>query len=70
MDGQTENLFASDGKMMEFELWERLQKLIIVLLESIKIIVLKSKRPDNENAWTNQDIMELFLNFLSRRNSE
>ncbi len=33
-DGQTKNLFSIDGEMMEYELWEGMQKLALDLVES------------------------------------
>ncbi len=65
MEGQTNNLFASDGEMMDFELWEEMQKLNIDLIESKYVMVPKSKRTQ-ANPWTQTDTMALFLN--SHRN--
>ncbi len=61
MEGQTETLFASDGEMMDFELWEGLQKLTIDLIESRNVMIPKSKRTA-EKPWTQADTMALFMN--------
>ncbi len=46
MEGQTDNLFAADGEMMDYELWEGIQKLTLDLIESKFIMIPKSKRTD------------------------
>ncbi len=61
MEGHTDNLFTADGEMMDFELWEGMQKLTIDLLESKYVMIPKSKR-DDEHAWSDTDTMALFLN--------
>ncbi len=64
MEGQTEHLFATDGEMMEFELWEGQQKLALDLIESKAVMIPKSKRRDANPPvlWTDQDTMALFMN--------
>ncbi len=43
-DGQTETLFSADRDMMDFDLWEGMQKLARDLIESKAVMILKSKR--------------------------
>ncbi len=62
MEGQTEHLFASDSEMMDYELWEGIQKLALNLIEAKFVMIPKSKRTDPNHPWALADTMALFPN--------
>ncbi|MCP4341240.1 MAG: hypothetical protein GY799_20745 [Desulfobulbaceae bacterium] len=61
-DGQMETLFSTDGDMMDFDLWEGMQKLALDLLESKAIMIPKQRKRELTPPvpWTDADSLLIF----------
>ncbi len=53
-DGNTENLFASDGEHMSYELWEGMQRNMLDIM-SARISMIPPSKAMTENPWGDQD---------------